>query len=711
MRSAAKCFVVVLACSTILGSIIEPNMSLSQSNSLGGAPADDDPFLWLEDVGGDRALAWVREQNGASVSELEGSAGFAGLRQRLLAIYESKERIPAINKHGEYFYNFWRDERHVRGVWRRTSPDEYRKADPAWEIVLDLDQLAANENENWVWKGADILRPSHDRALLFLSRGGADAAVTREFDIGKKEFVADGFTLPEAKSRVAWRHRHAIYIGSDFGPGSLTNSGYPRIVKEWPRGAPMSAAKTVFEGKVEDVSVTASVVHDHGRMYEFISRGLTFFTNEIWFRRGDAWVEVDKPADARAETFMDQILLRLRSDWSVGGKTYRAGSLLATDFEGYLRGEREFAVLFEPSERKALASTSATKNFLILNELDNVRSKAYALKLNHGQWIRSQLATPAFGSVRLRGVDADMSDDYFMTVNDFLTPSSLFLRTVGTEVQEKLKGLPEFFNAEGLDISQHEAVSKDGTKIPYFQVSRKKLLAEGKTPTLLYGYGGFNVSQLPFYSGTLGAAWLERGGVYVLANIRGGGEFGPDWHYAARKENRQRAYDDFIAVAEDLIARKVTSPQHLGIQGGSNGGLLVAVALTQRPDLFKAVVCQVPLLDMRRYNKLLAGASWVDEYGDPDKPEEWSYIAKYSPYHNVEAEKKYPRVLFTTSTRDDRVHPGHARKMFAKMKAQGHDVLYYENIEGGHGGAADNRQLAYMSALTYAFLVKELFGE
>ena len=704
-------FSAIVVCSTIVWSLIEPNMSLSQSNSLAGAPTEDDPYLWLEDIGGDRALAWVREQNAESMSELEGSGGFAVLRGRLLAIYESNERIPGITKHGEFYYNFWRDERQVRGVWRRTSLDEYRKADPAWEIVLDLDQLAANEKENWVWKGADILRPGHDRALLFLSRGGADAAVTREFDLGKKEFVADGFTLPEAKSRVAWRHRDAIYIGSDFGAGSLTNSGYPRVVKEWQRGTPIGTAKTVFEGKSEDVSVTAAVVHDHGRIYEFISRGLTFFTSELWFHQGDAWVQIDKPADARVETFKDHILLRLRTDWSVGGKTYRAGSLLAANFEGYLRGEREFAVLFEPSERRALASTSATKNYLILNELDNVRSKVYALRRESHEWKRRQLATPDFGSVRVRGVDADASDDYFMAVNDFLTPSSLFLGTVGAAAQEKLKGLPGFFSADGLAISQHEALSKDGTKIPYFQVSRKNLFAEGENPTLLYSYGGFNVSQLPFYSGTLGAAWLERGGVYVLANIRGGGEFGPNWHYAARKENRQRAYDDFIAVAEDLIARKVTSPQHLGIQGGSNGGLLVGVALTQRPDLFKAVVCQVPLLDMRRYNKLLAGASWVDEYGDPDKPEEWTYIEKYSPYHNVVADKKYPRVLFTTSTRDDRVHPGHARKMFAKMKALGHDVLYYENIEGGHGGAADNRQLAYMSALTYAFLVKELFGE
>ncbi len=672
---------------------------------------DDDPYLWLEDVGGERALTWVREQNAVSTSALEAASGFDSLSRRLLSIYESNERIPSVGKHGKNYYNFWRDDRHVRGVWRRTTLAEYRKAEPAWETMIDLDQLAASEKENWVWKSADILRPTHDRALIFLSRGGADAAVLREFDLAAKQFVTDGFKLAEAKSRVAWRNRDAIYVGTDFGPDSLTSSGYPRRVKEWRRGTKIEAAKTVFEGKAEDVSVTATVVHDHGRVYEFIWRGLTFFTSEMSFRRGDEWVKIDKPADARVETFSDQILLRLRSDWTVGSKTYRAGSMLAAGFEAYLRGARDFTVLFEPSDRKALATTSETKNYLILNELDNVRGKVFALKRDNGQWARSQLATPTFGSARVRGVDADESDDYFMTANDFLTPSSLFLGTIGQEKHEKLKGLPAFFQTDSLQINQYEAVSKDGTRVPYFLVGKKEIPLNGKNPTLLYGYGGFAISLLPSYSGSVGAAWLERGGVYVVANIRGGGEFGPNWHYAARKENRQRAYDDFIAVAEDLIARKVTSPNHLGIQGGSNGGLLVGVALTQRPDLFKAVVCQVPLLDMRRYNKLLAGASWMDEYGDPDKAEEWDYIRKYSPYHNVVASKKYPRVLFTTSTRDDRVHPAHARKMFAKMKAQGHDVLYYENIEGGHGGAADNKQLAYMSTLAYTFLVRELFAE
>jgi prolyl oligopeptidase len=382
--------------------------------------------------------------------------------------------------------------------------------------------------------------------------------------------------------------------------------------------------------------------------------------------------------------------------------------LLVGDFEAYLKGERKLVALFTPTDRKSLASTAETKNFLILNELDNVRNKLYILKRENGAWTRTPMAAPVFGSIGIGAIDPDELDDYFMTVTDFLTPSSLYWGTVGLDNREKLKSLPAFFQTDGLEITQHEAISKDGTRVPYFQVASSKLKLNGKNPTLLYGYGGFEISMLPSYSGGIGTAWLERGGVYVLSNIRGGGEFGPRWHEAARKENRQRAYDDFIAVAEDLIKRKVTSPKHLGIQGGSNGGLLMGVMLTERPDLFKAVVCQVPLLDMRRFNRLLAGASWMAEYGNPDLPEQWEYIRKYSPYQNVSKQVKYPRTLFTTSTRDDRVHPGHARKMVARMEEQGHDVLYYENIEGGHGGAANNKQSAFMTALAYTFLLKEL---
>lgn len=673
-----------------------------------GASTSDDPYVWLENVTGEESLAWVKKQNAISTRELEASPDFEPIRQRLLSIMDSKERIPFVAKHGAYYYNFWRDQKNVRGLWRRTTLEEYKKTEPSWETVLDLDKLAEAEKENWVWKGYDVLYPTYDRCLISLSRGGADATVVREFDVKTKKFVADGFQIKEAKSDVSWRDRDTLYVGTDFGAGSLTSSGYPRIVKEWKRHTPLESAKTIFEGKTEDVEVGASVSHDHGRTYEFVRRGVTFFTDQTYVRQGDKWIKIDKQDDAQVGTFADQIVLRLRSNWTVNGKTYLAGALLAQDFNSYLKGDRNFAVLFEPTERKSLAATSETKNFLIINELENVRNRLYLLKHENGKWIRTPIEAPAFGSVGITGIDADESDDYFMTVTDFLTPSSLYFGVIGSSNREKLKSLPAFFKADGLEISQHEATSRDGTKVPYFQVSRKGLLLNGNNPTLLYGYGGFEISMLPTYNSSVGSSWLERGGVYVLANIRGGGEFGPNWHNAARKEHRQRAYDDFISVAEDLIARKVSSPKHLGIQGGSNGGLLMGVMLTQRPDLFKAIVCQVPLLDMKRYNHLLAGASWMDEYGDPDKPEEWAYIRKFSPYQNVLKEKKYPSVLFTTSTRDDRVHPSHARKMVAKMKEQGHDVLYYENIEGGHGGAANNKQAAYMSALAYTFLLKEL---
>ncbi len=695
---------LLLALSLCPSSMIAADSTAAAS----AASIAEDPYLWLEDVTGEKQLDWVRQQNAVSTNELQAHAEFAVIRQRLLSIMDSKERIPFVSKHGKFLYNFWRDDKNPRGLWRRTTLNEYRKPQPSWEIVLDLDQLAKEEKENWVWKFANVLEPAYDRALLSLSRGGADATVVREFDLTSRQFIVDGFRLPEAKSRVDWRNRDTLYVGTDFGPGSMTKSGYPRIVKEWKRGTPLISARTVFEGAVDDVSVVGSSIIDHGRTYDFIERGLTFFTDETLVRRGDQWVRIDKPADAELSTFGDHLLLKLRSDWTVAGETHAAGSLLAADFDDYLKGERKLTPLFEPTPRTSLEDISATKNYLVLTELDNVRSRPYLLRFSRGQWKRTPLEVPAFGNVSVNGLDPDESDEYFMVIEDFLTPSTLYYGVAGKDQREKLKSLPAFFNAAGLEIQQFETTSKDGTRVPYFQVSRQGLKLDGTNPTLLYGYGGFNVSMLPSYTPTIGAGWLEHGGVYVLANIRGGGEFGPKWHYAARKEHRQRAYDDFIAVAEHLIQRKVTAPRHLGIQGGSNGGLLMGAMLTQRPDLFGAVVCQVPLLDMRRFNQLLAGASWMDEYGNPDVPAEWDYIRKYSPYQNVQKDRKYPRTLFTTSTRDDRVHPGHARKMVARMKEQGHDVLYYENIEGGHGGAANNQQAAYMRALAYTFLLKQL---
>jgi prolyl oligopeptidase len=673
------------------------------------APTPDDPHAWLEDVGGARPLEWVRAQSAIASAELEAEPGFKALNQRLLDIYDSKDKIPWVAERHGAWYNFWQDAAHVRGLWRRTTPASYRRRNPAWEEVLDLDALAAAEKENWIWKGATCLAPRHERCLLQLSRGGGDAVVVREFDLPSRRFVEGGFALAEAKSEVAWRDADTIYVATDFGPGTMTDSGYPRIVKVWRRGTPLAQAASVFEGAQADVgSAPAVYPQPDGRLHETVQRALTFYTSETLLRRGEAFVKLEVPLDAQVNFFHDRLLVQLRSDWEAGGARHAAGALLAIALDRFLAGERRFDTLYAPGPRKSLVAFEPTRSRLIVNELENVATRLYALRPGARGWERRALEAPKLGRLAATGVDPLTSDEYFLTVTDFVTPTSLLHGTLGRNDRRLLKQQPAFFRSAGLHVMQHEAVSKDGTRIPYFQVSRKGLQPDGAAPTLLYGYGGFELPALPGYSGGRGAGWLERGGVYVVANIRGGGEFGPQWHQAALKANRQRAYDDFIAVAEDLIARGVTSPRHLGIQGGSNGGLLVGVMLTQRPDLFGAVVCQVPLLDMRRYSHLLAGASWMAEYGDPDKPEEWSYIARYSPYHNVFPGRRYPRVLLTTSTYDDRVHPAHARKMTAKLKEQGHDVLYYENTEGGHSGAANNKQQAYMDALAYTFLWKQL---
>jgi prolyl oligopeptidase len=675
------------------------------------APAPEDRYLWLEDVTGDKALEWARARNAESAKVLE-TGDFAALEKRILDILDSDARIPYVQKLGPWYYNFWRDAKNPRGLWRRTTLTAYREEHPAWETVIDLDALGAAEKENWFWHGADCLKPEYRRCLVQLSRGGADADVVREFDLEAKAFVKEGFFLPESKNSVGWLDADSLYVGTDFGPGSMTTSGYPRIAKLWKRGTPLAAAETVYEGRAEDVAVGAFRDHTKGFERDFVYRGVTFYSNEMFLRRDGKLLKIEKPDSANAAVHRDLLLLELRDDWTVAGKTWPAGALLAAGFDGFLKGERLFDVLFEPTDRKSLAGFSPTLNHVLVNELDNVRNRVYVLTRKDGQWARQPLpGMPEFGTVSASGVDDEVSDDYFLTVTDYLTPTSLSLGTVGKGAPERLKQLPAFFDAKGLAVSQHEVASKDGTRIPYFQVAREGLALDGRNPTLLYGYGGFEVPMVPGYSGGVGSAWLEKGGVYVVANIRGGGEFGPKWHQAALKASRHKAYEDFIAVAEDLVLRKVTSTPHLGIEGGSNGGLLMGNMLTMRPDLFGAIVCQVPLLDMRRYHTLLAGASWMGEYGNPDDPQEWDFIRTFSPYHNLREGVKYPPTLFMTSTRDDRVHPGHARKMTALMLEARQDVLYYENIEGGHGGAANNKQSAHMNALAYSFLWQRLSRE
>lgn len=673
------------------------------------APRPADPYLWLEDIDGEQALAWVRERNDEVRRQFASDEDFERLLARLLAILDSDAKIPHVRKHGDWLYNFWQDAKNPRGLWRRTTFADYRRDAPRWEVLLDVDELGRQEGENWVWHGASFLAPERTRVLLALSRGGADASVVREFDLTTKQFVADGFALPEAKSNAAWRDRDSVFVATDFGPGSLTASGYPRLVKLWRRGTPLASATTIAEGRHDDVFVYGWRDQTAGFERDFVLRGITFYSNELFLLRDGALVRIDKPDSAKAFVHREWLLLELRDDWTAGGASFQAGSLLACRLDAFLAGERTFDVLFAPDARRSLAGWSGTKNHVLVTTLEDVRSRVAAWKHDEGRWTSAPLpGLPEFGSIEATAVDDEAGDDYFLTITDFLTPTSLWHGAVGGGPPTKLKSLPAFFDASGLQVEQRHAVSKDGTRVPYFVVARKDLARDGSHPTLLYGYGGFEVSLTPSYSAGVGAAWLERGGVYAVANIRGGGEFGPQWHQAALQQHRHRCYEDFAAVARDLIAQRITSPRHLGIQGGSNGGLLVGNMLTTYPELFGAVVCQVPLLDMQRYHLLLAGASWIGEYGNPEDPAQWAWLQRYSPYHNLRADAKYPPVLFTTSTRDDRVHPGHARKMMARMREQGHVACYYENIEGGHGGAADNKQAAFLSALAWSFLLRTL---
>jgi prolyl oligopeptidase len=671
---------------------------------------DDDPYLWLEDVTGDQAMAWVEERNAATLETLD-RGGYEKLRSRLLSILESDDRIPWVGEIGGQYYNFWQDDEHARGVWRRTSLDEYRKAEPAWETVLDLDALEKAEGTPWVWHGSTCLPPEYRRCLVALSNGGTDADVKREFDLVDKAFVNGGFLVPEAKSDVAWIDADTLLVMTDLGPDTVTTSGYPRQVRVWKRGTPLAEAKVVFEGAATDVSVGAWKDFTPGYEREFVYVGPTFFTMKMWERKGEELLRIDVPEDSHAWAYRDWLYVQTRTDWEVGGQTYPGGSLLVAPYEAYMAGERTVTPLFTPSAKVALAGVANTPSAVVIKTLDDVRGRVSIARFAGGRWATEPMAgLPESATISVTPVDPDDSDDVWITVTDFLTPTTLALGSVapGASAPQQLKALPAFFDTAGLEITQHFATSDDGTKIPYFQVSKAGLKPNGKNPTILYGYGGFKASMTPFYSAAVGAAWLEKGGVYVLANIRGGGEYGPAWHEAARKQNRNKAYQDFASVAKDLVARKVTKPEHLGAMGGSNGGLLVGNMIVQYPELFGAVVCQVPLLDMKRYSQLLAGASWMDEYGDPADPEQWKFIQTFSPYHLESADRPAPATLFVTSTRDDRVHPGHARKMAAKMLANGKDVYYWEDTEGGHGAAVTPEQTATMWALTYSFLWRSL---
>ncbi|OZC51755.1 S9 family peptidase [Rhodococcus sp. RS1C4] len=664
-----------------------------------------DPYLWLEEVTADEALDWVRTRNAATTAALAGDE-FDATEARILEVLDTDARIPYARRRGEYLYNFWRDASHVRGIWRRTTMDEYRKDEPAWDVLLDLDAVAAAESENWVWSGAQVLRPDQKIALVTMSRGGADATVVREFDLESRTFRDDGFFVPEAKTDVGYMDADTVYVGTDFGDGSLTDSGYPRIAKRWHRGTPLAEATTVFEGEASDISISAWHDRTPGFERDFVQRATDFYNAELYLLEGDALTLVETPTDATTSVHKQWLLIRTMTEWTVGDVTYPSGALLATNFDDFVGGSRDITVLFRPDAHRSLHQWAWTENHLLVVTLVDVATEIGIYTPSADGWSDTPLTgLPELTSIEIAGTDGEENgDEFFLSSSGYLTPATLLFGTVGGGV-EALKQAPSFFDTEGLTVAQHFATSLDGTAIPYFVV-RKEPADGSPAPTLLYGYGGFEISLTPSYSGATGSAWLEKGGTYVVANIRGGGEYGPDWHTQVLRAGRHKVHEDFAAVARDLVDRGITTPSQLGAQGGSNGGLLMGIMVTKYPELFGAIVCQVPLLDMKRYHLLLAGASWVAEYGNPDDPDEWAFISEYSPYQNVvgPAEKTYPPILIATSTRDDRVHPGHARKMAARLEETGHTVRYFENIEGGHGGAADNAQLAFKTALTYRFL-------
>lgn len=669
----------------------------------------DDPFLWLEEVDGEAAINWVKARNETSLAVIENHPKFDALYETNKAIYNSNERIPYVSQMNGYLYNFWRDATHVRGLYRRTTLAEYQKEEPMWETVLDIDALATADDENWVYKGMSCRYPVYDRCLVNLSRGGADATVVREFDLESKSFVEGGFYLPEAKSSVTWVDSDTLMVGSDFGTDSMTDSGYPKITKLWQRGTPLSNAPTIFTGNQSDVGIWPTVLYDGDEAYRFVIQADSFYTRTWHVLDEDNQSKaLDVPNDIGVSGLIDgQVIFELKSDWQPADEAFNQGDLIAIDFSDLLAGSRDFVAIMQPDDSTSISSVSTSKNYVLVNTLKDVSSVIYQMSYEQGTWQTQVMDLPQFGAMSISGT-SDKNDDVFINYSNYLTPSTLYYYNAAKQEAQAIKSLPAMFDKTGLTVEQHFMVAEDGVKVPYYLIRKEDLEYNGKNPTILYGYGGFEVSMRPNYSSTVGTNWLEGGGVYVVANIRGGGEYGPAWHQAALKENRHVAFNDFIGVAEDLIARNITSPEHLGIVGGSNGGLLVGAVYTMRPDLFNAVVCAVPLLDMKRYNKLLAGASWMAEYGNPDIPEEWAYIKTYSPYHNLKANEDYPKVFFTTSTRDDRVHPGHARKMAALMESMGHDYFYYENIEGGHGGASNNNQAAYLQALRYSYFWHQL---
>jgi len=675
------------------------------------AAAEDDPYIWMEEIEGAKALTWARAENARSLPQLQNDPRFKAIYADAAKIITASDRIPAVSFAGDgTLRDFWQDADHVRGIWRSTTVESYRAGKPQWRTILDLDALAKTEKANWVWHSPRCLPPEDRYCLVELSDGGKDAAVVREFDTRTGTFDDRGFKIPEAKSDYAWIDRDTLLVAHEWQKGQLTESGYPYIVKTVKRGQPLAAAKEVFRGQVKDVGVGPRVLREpDGRVAGVVlTQSIDFFNSNFHLLTGTGTAKLDLPARSTIQGYVSgRLIVSLEQDWMAGG--FKEGDLIDFDFAavkaspGKLRG----SLVLRPTERQAIESVATTRDRLVVALYENVKGQVLSFSRSAKGWTSTRLALPTDSSIDISSA-ADRDNRLILSVQNYLTPTSQWIADASGGVPQKMRSLPPRFDASRHVVEQFWAASKDGTQIPYFVVRPKDLKLDGTAPTLLYAYGGFQISETPSYSGTVGKLWLEKGGVYAVANIRGGGEFGPRWHNAGLKLNRMRVYDDFFAVSEDLIRRKITSARRLGIMGGSNGGLLMGVALTKRPELYNAIVIQVPLFDMIAYDHIGAGASWIGEYGDPKIPAERKMLMSYSPYQNLKAGQKYPKVLIETSTKDDRVHPAHARKAAARLKEYGYDFLYYENIDGGHAAAANLNERALRTALEFTYLQQRL---
>jgi prolyl oligopeptidase len=657
-----------------------------------------DNYLWLENVQEDKAIAWAKKISDQSVNKIKKNKLFNEIETKALEIFGSKDKIPYVSIDGDYVYNLWSDDNHIQGIYRRTKVEEFLKAEPVWEILLDLDLISKNENEKWVFRGFEF-NQDYSRALVFLSPGGSDANVMREFDMVSKNFIQDGFSLPESKGDAHWVDNNTIRLARDFGPDSVTESGYAKTIREWHRGEKLEDAKVIFEVNSKDMYAYSKDVEDGETTYFFLGRVVDFYNIEEFLYVNNQKIKLNLPTMSDDFGIVNgQYLVSLKIDW----QEFKCGDLIALDLK-----TQNVKKIFSPNLRQSIYSTARTKNgfYAIIDE--DVKGSLYLFTLDLNQnWKQEKINLPANGAIDFLSAN-HANNHFFVSYNSFNQPTTYYYGFKNAVISPA-KMAPSFFKHEEIKVEQKFVKSDDGTMIPYFLVYKKDVVFDGKNPTILYGYGGFEITLKPNFNNALGASWLSRGGIYVLSNIRGGGEYGPLWHQSALKEKRYKAYQDFFAIAEDLIAKKITSSIHLGAMGGSNGGLLMGVCYTMRPDLFKAINCGVPLLDMHRFHKLLAGASWVAEYGDPDDEIDGKYIRSISPYQNIKQDIKYPIMFLNTSTKDDRVHPGHARKFAAKLEEYSHPVYYYENMVGGHAGASNFKESAFKHTLDMCFFWEHL---